>query len=400
MKRFIWLLAVLFVFSLTSATVAAPKWDQVSLHIRQAMDEALQIYNTGDSAAAKKAINDIYYGIYEKDGLEKAVRTTVAAKNANLTEYQFSKIKKLMTAGAGVDEVRAAADTLIQMVDSDVKSLQGAHVSQGGWASFWPAFLILLREGMEAILVLAAIMAYLHKSGNAKYLNAVYNASLAGVIASFVTAYVFNVLTNQFGAGANQEIIEGITVLFAAAVLLSMSWWMGQKSDAKAWGNYIENMVKTSLSSGKVRALGAAAFLAVYREGAEVVLFYQALFNSATGDVEMIWLGFVAAGVALAVIFALIRYGTVKIPLRPFFMGTSIFMYLLAVSFAGSGIKELQEGGIVSMTPVEKIPVPNVDILGIYPTYETLAIQVILLGAAAGIVYYKKSQGKKLNATA
>lgn len=400
MKKIFMLLAVITFFSTVSLGEAAPKWEQVSVHIHQAMEEALSIYDTGDSEAAKKAVNDIYYGIYEKDGLETAIRNTVAAKNANLTEYEFSRVKKLMTTGASASEVRTSADTLLSMIDHDVQALQGSHASQGGWASFWPAFLILLREGIEAILVLAAIIAYLYKSGNEKYLGSVYNASIAAIVASFITAFIFNLISKEFGAGANQEILEGVTVLMAAAVLLSVSFWMGGKSDAKAWEAYIQGMVKNSMTSGRVRALGFAAFLAVYREGAEVVLFYQALFNSAAGDVEMIWLGFIAACVALAIIFALIRYGTLRIPLRPFFMGTSIFMYLLAVSFTGSGIAELQEGGIISLTLVEGISVPSIDILGIYPTYETLIAQVVLLCAAAiGIVYYRGKQSGDLRSS-
>ncbi len=398
MKKGIILLFALLFFSVLPSAQAAPKWEQVAGHVQETMKAALQMYDAGDLEGAKKTVNDAYYGVYEKDGLEKAIRTTVAVKNANLTEYQFYRIKKMMNEGADSAALHAANDVLVGMINDDVKSLEG-HASQGGWASFWPAFLILLREGIEAILVLAAIIAYLQKSGNAKYLDAVYNSSIAAIIASFVTAYVFNLLTKEFGAGANQEIMEGITVLVAAAVLLSVSFWMGGKTNAKAWDTYIQGMVKASLSSGKAKALGFAAFLAVYREGAEVVLFYQALFNSAAGDVEMIWMGFLAGCVALAIIFALVRYGTLRIPLRPFFIGTSIFMFVLAISFAGSGIGELQEGGIVSMTLVEGIPIPSIDLLGIYPTYETLAVQVFLLCAAAGTVYYRKYQSKALEKT-
>lgn len=396
MKKVIMLLAMLIVFSVVLPAQAAPKWEQVGQHITQAMGAALDIYNSGDNEGAKNAVNDIYYGIYEKDGLETAIRNTVAAKNANLTEYQFSKLKKLMTQGADSAQVKEAADTLLKMIDGDVQSLQGSHAAQGGWASFWPAFIILLREGIEAILVLAAIIAYLCKSGNEKYLSYVYNYAIAAIIASFITAYIFNSIAKEFGAGANQEIVEGVTVLIAVVVLLSVSLWMGGKSNAKVWEAYIQKMVKTSMSTGRARTLGFAAFLAVYREGAEVVLFYQALFNNAAGDVEMIWLGFAAACVALAIIFTLIRVGALRIPLRPFFIGTSIFMYILAVSFAGSGIEELQEGGLISITPIEGIPMPNIDILGIYPTYETMAIQVILVIAAiVGIVYYKKKDSSQ-----
>ena len=148
---------------------------------------------------------------------------------------------------------------------------------------------------------------------------------------------------------------------------------------------YIGGMVKMSLSSGKLRALGFAAFLAVYREGAEVILFYQALFNNASGDIDMIWLGFLAACVVLAIIFFLMQRGAFKIPIAPFFMVTSIFMFVLAVTFTGGGLKELQEAGVVPTTVIESLPIPSIDVLGLYPTYETVLPQVALILAAAAV---------------
>ncbi len=129
--------------------------------------------------------------------------------------------------------------------------------------------------------------------------------------------------------------------------------------------------------------------MAVYREGAEVVLFYQALFNDAGNDMHMIWLGFVLGCLALVVIFALVRYGSLKIPLKPFFQGTSILMACLAISFAGGGMKELQEGGVLGVTPIDGVP--TVDLLGVYPTLETLLPQILLiLILVCGVIYQKK----------
>ena len=130
--------------------------------------------------------------------------------------------------------------------------------------------------------------------------------------------------------------------------------------------------------------LWLAAFLAVYREGAEVILFYQALFNGASGDTDMIWFGFGTGCAVLAVIFAVIRLGLFRIPLRPFFIVTSILMYLMAVSFAGGGISSLQEAQLVPQTVITASWFPNIDWLGLYPTYESVGLQLALL-IAAGI---------------
>ena len=277
------------------------------------------------------------------------------------------------------------------MVQTEVTQLETAGAQSGGWGMFLQAFLILLREGVEAILVLVGIIAYLGRAGHEKELSTVYNWAIAGIVCSFISAYLFaEVLDTTTTTGASREMIEGFTALFAVLVLLGTSAWMGGKSNAKAWKSYIDSQVKITLSTGKSRALGFAAFLAVYREGAEVILFYQALFNNAVGDTDMIWAGFVAACAVLALIFFLIQRGALRIPIGPFFKVTSAFMFVLAVTFLGGGLKELQESDTISTTVIEAIPIPSIDLLGLYPTYETIVPQLLLVLAAIAMVSYKK----------
>ena len=390
----IFTVSLIFAVNLQSSE-AAPKWQQLAGQIEQTIHEAMEIYKTGDGRTAKDKINDAYYGIYEKEGMEGALRVSVSAKAVGITEYQFYKVKKAMLAGDPIEQVQGEADILIEMVYDNVEAMENAHGDEGGWASFLPAFLILIREGLEAILVLVAIIAYLRKSGNEKYLDTVYNAMIAAIIASFVTAYLFASIFESTAAGAGREILEGATALFAVVVLLGTSAWLGGKADAKVWKQYIQGMVDKSMTSGKAKALALAAFLAVYREGAEVILFYQALFNNTSTDVDMIWYGFGAGCIVIAILFFALQHGVLKIPLKPFFLFTSILMYLLAVSFAGSGIKELQEGGVFSQTPIEAIPIPTIDIIGVYPTYETFGLQMLLIVVGVAAYFYHRQQQSK-----
>ena len=385
---------LLFVINMQPSE-AAPKWQQLAAQIEQTIHEAIDIYKTGDGRTAKEKVNDAYYGIYEKEGMEGVLRVSVSSKAVGLTEYQFYKVKKAMLEGAPIEEVQSEANILIEMVYDNVNAMENAHGDEGGWASFIPAFMILIREGLEAILVLVAIIAYLRKSGNEKYLDTVYNAMIAAIIASFVTAYLFASIFESTAAGAGREILEGATALFAVVVLLGTSAWLGGKADSKVWKRYIQGMVDKSMTSGKAKALALAAFLAVYREGAEVILFYQALFNNASTDVDMIWYGFGAGCIVIAILFFLLQHGVLKIPLKPFFLFTSILMYLLAISFAGSGIKELQEGGVLSQTQIENIPIPTIDIIGIYPTYETFGLQIILIIIGVAAYFYRRQQQKE-----
>ena len=391
MRRLFVFITVLFLLLPAVPADAAQTWQQIHDRIGVQMDQVYEIYKTGNAEGAKDAVNDIYYGIYEKDGLESAVRSGISSKSANLTEYQFYTLKKAIRAGAPQAEVEAEGAKLLDMIQAEVTTLETKGVESGGWAMFLQAFLILLREGIEAILVLVGIIAYLGRAGHEKELSTVYNWAIAGIIMSFVTAYLFvEVLDNTTTTGSGREIIEGCTALFAVLVLLGTSAWMGGKSNAKAWKSYIDKQVKLTLSTGKSRALGAAVFLAVYREGAEVILFYQALFNNAVGDVDMIWAGFVAACVALALLFFLLQRGALRIPIGPFFKVTSAFMFVLAVTFLGGGLKELQEADVISTSVIESIPVPSIDLLGLYPTYETVVPQILLILAAVAAVSYRK----------
>ncbi len=373
----------------SSLVLAASQWGGVVDRIEKTMNQSLAVYKSGDTDAAKKLVNDAYYGIYEKDGMEMTVKSTVSAKRANLTEYKFSTVKKLMINQAPDTQVKAEIDEMIGMMREDVAKMGGGGQQQNSWEIFWPAFLIIVREGAEAILVIGAILAYLVKSGNSQKTQIVYYYSMAAIIASFLTAIAFHSAVSV--SGANQEIMEGATMLVAVAVLFSVSYWMGTKSDQHTFDSYIQGKVQNSLSRGNTLSLGVASFLAVYREGAEVVLFYQALFNDAGNDMHMIWIGFALGCLALVAIFALVRYGSLKIPLKPFFQGTSILMCCLAISFAGGGMKELQEGGVLGVTPLAGVP--TIDLLGIYPTLETLLPQILLvLIIAGGIIYQKKKK--------
>ena len=391
LKRILFLCMTLLLLA-APLTEAAPKWQEVADRIAQTVDQAVTVYEGGDYEGARDLVNAAYYGIYEKEGLESVMRSSVSAKETSLTEYQFYKIKKSMKNGESMDVVKQEAEKLKSMVNDNVKALENAHGSSG-WAAFLPAYLILLREGLEAILVLVAIIAYLRRSGNEKHLGAVYNFSIAAVIASFISAYLFATILDNTTGGMSREVLEGGTALFAVVVLLLTSAWLGGKANTDNWKKYIDGLVQQSVTTGTARALGFAAFLAVYREGAEVILFSQALFNNAAADVTMIWAGFGAGCVTLALIFYGMQHGILRIPLRPFFLFTSILMFLLAVTFVGGGIEELQEGGVVGITRFEGWP--TVDLLGIFPTAETLGAQLFVLLLGVGMVIYAKRRKPK-----
>lgn len=379
MKRYltlvVLLIASLAVFS--SPSYAAEKkyesWNAIIDEMDVILNDAYNIYFMKDVEGAKARVNNAYFGFYEKHGVERAVMSYISGKRGTDTEYQFAKIKRLMTQNAPNKTVRAEIDVILKMLHEDANELDGKKES--GWSVFLASFIIIFREGLEAILVIAAISAYLVRSNNKPMLKVVYLSSLFAVFASILAAIALHTIVGL--SGANQEIMEGCAMLLATVMLFFISDWMLSKSESIAWKNYVEGKVQNAVSTGSSFALGFAAFLAVFREGAETIIFYQAMLADANEHMDMVWYGLGVGMIVLAFVFVIIRFGTVKLPLKPFFIGTSALMYLMAIAFAGGGVKELQEADIIKVTPVDFVH--SVEILGIYPTRETLVPQFVMV---------------------
>ena len=245
-----------------------------------------------------------------------------------------------------------------------------------GREAFLQSFLIILREGFEAILVIGAVVAFLLKTGHRERLRSIWVGIVLALLASAATAVVLRTVLSAIPA--TQEIVEGATLLVAVAVLFSVSYWLISRVEAAKWQQFIREKVNNALDHGGGRALAFVAFLAVYREGAETALFYQALFNEGAHVALPISLGIVVGFAALAVIFTLFyRYG-VRIPLRPFFTVTSVLLYYMAFVFMGKGVRELQEGNVVPISIIRGLP--TIEPLGLYPTWQTVLAQLLLLG--------------------
>jgi high-affinity iron transporter len=211
--------------------------------------------------------------------------------------------------------------------------------------------------------------------GHRERLRSIWLGVAYGIAASLATAVVLGTVFSHLPA--SREIVEGTTMLIAVVVLFSVSYWLISKVEAAKWQKFIREKVSLALEQGGGKALVLVAFLAVYREGAETALFYQALFNEGPNLALPLSLGIVAGAVILSLIFTLFyKYG-VKIPMRPFFAVTSVLLYYMAFVFMGKGIRELQEGNIIGITVVRGLP--NVPAMGIFPSLETLAAQALLI---------------------
>ncbi|MHB9291726.1 FTR1 family iron permease [Hollandina sp. SP2] len=355
-------------------------WTKIAEEMAVCLDRAYELYLAGNAQGAKDAVDIAYFQYYEKAGFEKIVLTSISGARASTVEYQFSAAKKVITRGEPDALVKESLDLLTAYLREDAAALDSKAESALG--VFLSSLLIILREGFEAIIIVGAIVAYLLKSGSKDKTRPVYIGSIIALAASVVMAWILNMITSTVAGGQSQEIIEGATMLLAVVVLFYVSNWMVSKSEAEAWTNYIAGKVQSSIDKGSMFSLAFAAFLAVFREGAETILFYQALLASTDAYTSMIWAGLGVGAVALVAVYILIRVLSIRLPLKPFFLGTSVLLFIMSITFVGNGIKELQEGNVIGVTPVAWIG--SVDILGIYPTLETLIPQVVLLAVTVG----------------
>lgn len=255
-------------------------------------------------------------------------------------------------------------------------------------SAFIQAAVILLREGLEAMLVIAALAGYLTKAGAAHRVQALYGGALAAVAASFVAAWLFAV----FNSGDHSDVLEGVIILFAAGLMLYVSGWLIVKQDPRGWQEYLAHKADTALSQDTVWAVGTLAFLAVFREGAETVLFINALATAEGGWSAGLFAGLAAATVALAVLFYFINLIARKLPLRPLFIFTSAFLFLMAIKFIGEAVQEFQEQAIITVTDVKGSAF--LAAIGLNPSMEALTIQglVILFTLASYSVFQRNNR--------
>lgn len=255
-------------------------------------------------------------------------------------------------------------------------------------SAFIQAAVILLREGLEAMLVIAALAGYLRKVGGSHRVTALYMGALAAILASLIAAWAFAV----FNSGDHSDIFEGIVILFAAGLMLYVSGWLIAKQDPRGWQDYLAGKADTALAQDTGFAVATLAFLAVFREGAETVLFINALATTEGGWSIGLFGGLAAATAGLVVLFYFINIITQRIPLRPLFIITSAFLFVMGIKFIGEAIQEFQEQAMIPVTDASAASFLTA--IGFNPTLEALSIQllVILLALATYSVFARNAR--------
>jgi high-affinity iron transporter len=340
--------------------------------------ESLETYRSGQRQAAQELAVSAYLDGFE---LVEASLDTVDRRLRMAVEAEMMRYRTMIKNGEATAAIEVQAARIQGLLAEARSLLEGRHLSSV--ASFVSAFVILLREGLEAILILAALVALLIKAGRRDtlpYVHVGWIAALAlGGLTWLIASYIIAI------SGSTREVTEGVTALVAAVVLLYVGFWMHSKAYADRWRTFLQGQLRDALSARTMWALALVSFLAVYREVFEVVLFYEALWLQAAPAYVSVVGGFLTATVALVGLAWLTLHGSVRLPFSLFFGATSILLALLAVMFAGKGVAALQEAGTL---PVNPMRFPALPALGLYPNLQGLALQALLILIIAGVFTY------------
>ncbi|MBI2181672.1 MAG: FTR1 family protein, partial [Deltaproteobacteria bacterium] len=325
--------------------------------------EAVELYGKGDKEKAYQKAVEAYL-----DGFE-LTEPTLFAKDASFgrgLEGQFTQFRNAIKQGEPFEEVQKRHVEIAVKLDQ-ASQILARDDSLSGYYVFANSALIILREGLEAALILAAIIAMLKVMGATEVIRYIHLGWLLALIAGALTWLVTETVLTL--SGRHRESMEGFISVFAAIALFYVGYWLHTRSEVRKWRDFIEQKVRAGISTRRVLGLTGISFFAVYREAFEVVLFYQALWLQNEGNRGPILWGF-AGGLATLILatVAILKLG-LRMPLKYFFGATGTLLYIMAFIFAGNGVKELQTAGWVTVTPL-RFP-PQVPLAGVYPTLET-----------------------------
>lgn len=365
------------------ATVAASSTGGLTL-AKARLQESLAAARAGDKATAMRLGLSAYLDGFEPVEPTLSVRdkALVTGVETAMLEYRAALERGNLTEAEVVAE---RLNTLFVRAETTLKA--GAADATTAFAG---ALTILLREGVEALLIVVGMIAFLRKAGRTdvlRYVHAGWIVALAaGGLTWAVATYVVDI------SGASREVTEGLSSLFAAVVLLSVGLWMHQKSSAGRWQAYLKDKLSSALSRRSAWALFGLSFLAVYREVFETVLFFSAL--AAEGSSGALLAGLATGIVILGIITWVLLRTSTRMPIGKFFAASSVLVAVLAVVLAGKGAAGLQEAGWLTSSPMAW---PHVDILGMYPSFETATAQLLVLMVALAGFSFNALQARRVS---
>jgi high-affinity iron transporter len=345
--------------------------------VRLSIDRSLRLLDDGRRDDAFAEARGGYLNCFES--VEAPLDVVAGVKFRFDVENAFARVRNLISSGASTGEARDAIVELRGRIDETERKLTSTGIG-APLLVFGQSYVILLREGLEVVLVLAALLAFLESSGTGgefrrPILAGVGAAAVATVITYFAVDAIFDVL--PFG----REVLEALVGLLAVAVLFYVSFWLAARMDQRRWLEFLKARVWRAASAGSMVSLALVGFTSVYREGFETVLFYQALFAFGGGMSTWIWLGIAASAVTLGIVgVAMLRLGR-ALPVRTFLTVAVIVVMATSIAVMGNAMRALQESAVIDLRMLDgwpDLPIFLAQATGYYPTLPSVVAQAVL----------------------
>jgi high-affinity iron transporter len=344
--------------------------------VRASIDQTLELVKQGKVDEAYAQAKTGYLDHFEY--VEIPLRVVAPDLTAD-AETKFAEIRGLIQDRAPVDVVRTNIIELRRLIDDTERRLTDTGFDAAAVVA-GQSFLIIFREGLEAVLLLTALLGYLEATKATQYRKPITWGVIIGLAATALTYLVLRSILAVLPVG--REVLEAAVATAAVAVLLYISFWLIARLEHRRWMEFLRSRLFNAVSIGSTTALVLVGFTAMYREGLETALLYQALVEFGEGLGWWIILGLAVGLIALAVVSYLIfRLGR-RLPIKTFLVCAVLLLMATSVAFLGNAVRSLQTADLVSLTPIDGLPHAPIFLsqaLGYWPSVQTLASQAVLV---------------------
>jgi high-affinity iron transporter len=353
--------------------------------VRASIDQTLAKIKEGNPKEAFEEAKSGYLNHFEL--VEIPLRIVDPGLTAD-AETKFAEIRGLISGGAPVNEVRDAIIELRRLIDDSERKLTSTGVGAPSVVA-GQSFLIIFREGLEAVLLLSALLGYLEAAKASHYRRPVIMGMGAALAASVVMFFLLRLVIDHLPFG--REVLEAITAIAATVVLFYVSFWLIARLEQRRWLEFLRSRVWSAVSVGSTAALVMVGFTAVFREGFETALMYQALVSFGTGLVGWILLGLGVGLAALTVVsYGIFKLGR-KLPIKTFLSWAVVLLMATSVAFLGNAVRSLQEADVIGLTALRgwpKAPIFLSQALGYWPSLQTILSQAVLASIYLAGAFY------------